>query len=79
MIGFSQIATTVIIIFYVNKCLNSEWWWEYMNYKQSDCPSLGLGLIKMDYYKIGQGLGSERGYCRSKDRVSWRMNWKGTT
>jgi len=27
----------------------------------------------MDYYKIGQGLGSERGYCRSKDRVSWRM------
>jgi len=32
-----------------------------MNYKQSDCPSLSLGLIKMDYGKVGQGLGSERG------------------
>jgi len=31
-----------------------------MNYKQSDCPSLGLGLIKMDYFKVGQGLGLER-------------------
>jgi len=35
-------------------------WWEYMNHKQSDCPSLGLGLIKMDYVKVGQGLGLER-------------------
>jgi len=31
-----------------------------MNHKQSDCPSLGLGLIKMDYVKVGQGLGLER-------------------
>jgi len=31
-----------------------------MNYKQSDCPSLGLRLIKMDYFKVGQGLGLER-------------------
>jgi len=44
-----------------------------MNYKQSDCPSLGLGLIKIDYFKVGYGLGLERGYCRSKDRVLWRM------
>jgi len=41
-----------------------------MNYKQSDCPSLGLELIKTDYFKVGQGLGLERGYYRSKDRVS---------
>jgi len=31
-----------------------------MNYKQSDYPSLGLGLIKMDYLKVGQGLSLER-------------------
>jgi len=30
-----------------------------MNHKQSDCPILGLGLIKMDYVKVGQGLGLE--------------------
>jgi len=41
-----------------------------MNYKQSDYLSLGLGLIKMDYFKVGQGLGLEQGYCRSKDGVS---------
>jgi len=44
-----------------------------MNYKQSDCPSLGFGLIKMNYFKVGQGLGLEHEYCRSKDKVSWRM------
>jgi len=27
----------------------------------------------MDYFKVGQGLGLERGYCRSKDEFSWRM------
>jgi len=27
----------------------------------------------MDYFKVGQGLGLERGYCRSKDGVSRRM------
>jgi len=26
-----------------------------MNYKQSDCPNLSLGLIKMEYFKVGQG------------------------
>jgi len=31
-----------------------------MNYKQSDCPSLGLGLIKMNYFKVDQGLDLER-------------------
>jgi len=31
-----------------------------MNYKQSDCPNLGLGLIKMDYLKVGQGLSLEQ-------------------
>jgi len=43
-----------------------------MNYgnKQSDCPSLGLGLIKMYYFKVGQDLGLEWGYCWSKDGVS---------
>jgi len=41
-----------------------------MNYKQSDCRSLSLGLIKMNYFKVGQGLGLERGFCRSKDGVS---------
>jgi len=40
-----------------------------MNYgnKQSDCPNLGLGLIKMDYCKVGKGLGLEWGYCWSKE------------
>ena len=28
--------------------------------KQSDCPNLGLGLIKMDYFKVCQGLSLER-------------------
>jgi len=41
-----------------------------MNHKQSDCPSLGLGLINMDYAKVGQGLGLERSYYWSKDEVS---------
>jgi len=27
----------------------------------------------MDYFKVGQGLGLERGYCSSKDGVSWWM------
>jgi len=27
----------------------------------------------MDYFKVGQGLGLERGYCWSKYGVSWRM------
>jgi len=27
----------------------------------------------MDYFKVGQSLGLERGYCCSKDGVSWRM------
>jgi len=44
-----------------------------MNYKQSDCPSLSVGLIKMDYVKVGHGFGLERRYCRIKDGVSWRM------
>jgi len=44
-----------------------------MNYKKSDRPNLGLGLIRMNYFKIGQGLGIERGYYRSKDGVSRRM------
>jgi len=30
-----------------------------MNYNQSDYPSLGLRLIKMDYFKVGQGLSLE--------------------
>jgi len=25
----------------------------------------------MDYFKVGQGLGLKRRYCRSKDGVSW--------
>jgi len=33
----------------------------------------------VDYFKVGQGLGLEQGYCRSKDGISWRMNWKGIT
>jgi len=37
---------------------------------QSDCLSLGLGLTEMKYFKVGQGLGLEQGYCRSKDGVS---------
>jgi len=38
-----------------------------MNHKQSDCPSLGLGLIKMDYVKVCQGLGLEqRILCEQK-------------
>jgi len=44
-----------------------------MNYKQNDCPSFCLGLIKIDYFKVGQGLDLEWGYYRSKDGVSWRM------
>jgi len=32
-----------------------------MNYKQSGYPNLGLESIKMDYFKVGQGLGLERG------------------
>jgi len=27
----------------------------------------------MDYFKVGQCLGLEWGYCWSKDGVSWRM------
>jgi len=27
----------------------------------------------MDHFKMGQGLGLEREYCKSKDGVSWRM------
>jgi len=29
--------------------------------------------MKMDYFKVGQGLGLERGYCKSNGGVSWRM------
>jgi len=39
-----------------------------MNHKQSDCPSLGLGLIKMDYVKLGQGLGLEQ-------RILYEQKW----
>jgi len=28
---------------------------------------------KIDYFKGCKGLCLERGYCRSKDGVSWRM------
>jgi len=56
----SQIAPNVIRVFDINKYPIQNEWWKYMNYKQSDCPSLGLGLIKMDYFKVGQGLGLER-------------------
>jgi len=41
-----------------------------MNYKQSDCPNLDLELIKIDYFKVGQSLGLEQGYSKSKDGVS---------
>ena len=41
----------------------------YMNHKQSDCPSLGFGLIKMDYVKVGQGLG-----C-SERRILYEQKW----
>jgi len=37
-----------------------------MNYKQSKCPSLGVGLIKMDYVKVGQGL---------KQRILYGQKW----
>jgi len=39
-----------------------------MNYKQSDYPSLELGLIKMDYVKVGKGLGLER-------RIIYEQKW----
>jgi len=39
-----------------------------MNYKQSDCPSLGVGLIKMDYVKVDQGLGLEQ-------RILYEQKW----
>jgi len=39
-----------------------------MNYKQSDCPSLGLGLIKMAYVKVDQGLSLER-------RILYEQRW----
>jgi len=39
-----------------------------MNYKQSDCLNLGLGLVKMDYFKVGQGLGLER-------RMFYEQKW----
>jgi len=39
-----------------------------MNYKQSDYPNLGLGLIKIDYFKVGQGLGLER-------RILYKQKW----
>jgi len=39
-----------------------------MNHKQSDCPSLGLTLIKMDYVKVGQGLGLVR-------RIQYEQKW----
>jgi len=39
-----------------------------MNYKQSDCPSLGVRLIKMDYVKVDQSLGLER-------RILYEKKW----
>jgi len=50
MMGSSQVAPNVITIFIVNKMPQFK-----MNDGniQSDYPNLGLGLIKMDYFKVG--------------------------
>jgi len=39
-----------------------------MNYKQSDCPSLCVRLIKIDYVKVDQSLGLER-------RILYQQKW----
>jgi len=39
-----------------------------MNYKQRDCPNLGVRLIKMDYVKVDQSLGLER-------RILYQQKW----
>jgi len=39
-----------------------------MKYKQCDYHSLGVGLIKVDYVKVGQGLGLKR-------RILYEQKW----
>ena len=45
-----------------------------MNHKQSDCLSLGLGLTKMNYVKVGQSLGLEQMILYEQNGISRRMN-----
>ena len=50
----------MIIVPNENKCPNSGWMMEIYELQKSDYPSLGLWLTKMDYGKVGHGLGLER-------------------